>query len=800
MTASTVDLALTGMTCAACAARIEKVLNRTDGVRAEVNYATETAHVEFDAARATTDRLIDAVRRAGYDASVAADPFAMQAEAAEREARRFRRDRLVFALAAVCTAPLVAQMAFMFAGRHDLMLPAWLQFALALPVQVVAGARFYRGAWNALRGGTANMDVLVALGTTAAFVLSLAVWLVPLAGHDVYFEASATVITLVLLGKLLEGRARVRAAAAIRSLLALQPARARKRVDDGWLEVAIADLRPGDGFLVAAGETVPVDGIVERGSSSTNEAMLTGESLPVPKAPGDRIRAGTVNEDGPLESRATAVGQATLLAGIVRQVAAAQGSKAPVQRLVDRVSAVFVPVVMVIALVTLVATGLTLGDWTVAVLRATAVLVIACPCALGLATPTALIVGVGRGAQAGILIKDAQALERARAVDALVVDKTGTLTEGRPRVAALRPAPGVDARELLGAAAGLEAGATHPLARAVVERARADGVAPLRIRQRARPPGQGRVGRARRRDLVARFARVPRRVGRGDDRRLRGRGARGGTHGRRRRARRRAARLDGTRRRRARRGPFRDRPAARRGRARDHAHRRPRRQRGGGRAPDRRRRLARRLHAGGQARGDRGDAGRGTQGRDGRRRRQRRARARAGGRLLRDGRGRGKRARRGGRHVAAQRPRRRRRGHRLSRAPRSARSGRISSSRSSTTCSAFRSPPSGCSRRCSPAPRWPRRRCRWWATRCCSGAGSRRARRHEMNGNRHARRQGHDLRRLRRERHARAEGLPGVESADVKLQPGEATVRYDAAKVSPTAIRAAIEGAGYDAQ
>jgi Cu+-exporting ATPase len=479
MTASTVDLALTGMTCAACAARIEKVLNRTDGVRAEVNYATETAHVEFDAGRATPDRLIDAVRRAGYDASVAADPFAMQAEAAEREARRFRRDRLVFALAAVCTAPLVAQMAFMFAGRHDLMLPAWLQFALALPVQVVAGARFYRGAWNALRGGTANMDVLVALGTTAAFVLSLAVWLVPLPGHEVYFEASAAVITLVLLGKLLEGRARVRAAAAIRSLLALQPAKARKRVDDGWLEVAIADLKPGDGFLVAAGETVPVDGIVERGSSSANEAMLTGESLPVPKSPGDRLRAGTVNEDGPLEGRATAVGQATLLAGIVRQVAAAQGSKAPVQRLVDRVSAVFVPVVMVIALVTLVATGLVLGDWTAAILRATSVLVIACPCALGLATPTALIVGVGRGAQAGILIKDAQALERARAVDALVVDKTGTLTEGRPRVEALRPAPGVDERELLGAAAGLEAGATHPLARAIVERARADGVAPL---------------------------------------------------------------------------------------------------------------------------------------------------------------------------------------------------------------------------------------------------------------------------------------------------------------------------------
>ena len=475
MSARIADFAITGMTCAACAARIEKVLNRADGVRAEVNYATETAHVEFDARMATSATIVDAVRRAGYDAEVVDDPFAAQAAAGAREATRYRRDKWVFAMAAVCTAPLVAQMAFMFTGRHEAELPVWLQFALAAPVQFVAGARFYRGAFNALRGGTANMDVLVALGTTVAFALSLAVWLVPLSGH-VYFEASATVITLVLLGKLLEGRARARTATAIRTLLALQPAKVKKQVDDGWLEVPLAELKRGERFLVAAGESVAVDGLVERGTSSVNEAMLTGESLPVPKEVGSRVYAGTVNEAGPLECRATAIGYATLLSGIVRQVAAAQGSKAPVQRLVDRVAGVFVPAVLLIAVATLVVNGWQGGDWTQAVLRATAVLVIACPCALGLATPTALIVGVGRGAQSGILIKDAQALERARLVDVLVTDKTGTLTRGAPEVIALHPLAGANVKLLLATAAGLESGATHPLARAILVHADERGI------------------------------------------------------------------------------------------------------------------------------------------------------------------------------------------------------------------------------------------------------------------------------------------------------------------------------------
>jgi P-type Cu+ transporter len=479
-----VDLELTGMTCAACAARIEKVLNRVDGVRAEVNFATEHAHVLVDGS-ATPESLIEAVRKAGYDAAPAIDPFTapdhdVQTEA-QAEARRYRRELAVFATAAVLTAPFVAHMGMMAVGRHDLELPIALQFALAAPVQFGAGARFYSGSWKALRGGAANMDVLVALGTAAAFLLSVAVWLVPLAGQHVYFEASAVVITLVLLGKLLERRARARTAHAIRDLLQLQPATVRRERDGEIQEVPLAAVRVGDVFLVRAGDSVAVDGRVQDGESAVNEAMLTGESEPVAKTPGDSVLAGTVNETGPLRCRATAIGTSTLLAAIVRQVAAAQGSKAPVQRLADRVSAWFVPAVLAIAAVTLVANGFLSGDWVAALMRATAVLVIACPCALGLATPTALMVGVGLGAKAGILIKNAAALERAERIDTLVVDKTGTLTLGAPSIAGVHPAAGFTERELLQRAMSLEQGAAHPLALAILERAEAVALKPLAL-------------------------------------------------------------------------------------------------------------------------------------------------------------------------------------------------------------------------------------------------------------------------------------------------------------------------------
>ena len=496
MTPQTIDLQLTGMTCAACAARIEKVLNRADGVRAAVNFANETAHVEFDPDKASQQTLIEAVRRAGYDAAPAVDPFAQPDHAAASEHRRYRKDLTIFAIAALLTAPLLAQMAFMLGGRHDPVLPVWLQFALATPVQFWAGARFYRGSWNALRGGAANMDVLVALGTSAAYFFSVAVWLIPLAAQHVYFEAAAVVITLVLLGKLLEGRAKAKTATAIRELLALRPPTVLRERDGDVTEVALAEIRVGDVFVVRAGASVPVDGRVLTGESTVNEAMLTGESAAVAKLPGARVLAGTVNEAGPLRCEATAIGQATLLAGIVRQVTAAQGSKAPVQRLADAVAAWFVPAVLVIAAITLVGNGLALGDWGAALMRATAVLVIACPCALGLATPTALMVGVGQGARSGILVRNAASLEHAEKIDALVVDKTGTLTVGAPAVVATYPEPGFAPDDLLRIGMSLEMGATHPLARAIVARAESAQVAPIRVTGVRLHAGRGVSGEA----------------------------------------------------------------------------------------------------------------------------------------------------------------------------------------------------------------------------------------------------------------------------------------------------------------
>jgi len=491
VTTSQIDLKLTGMTCAACAARIEKVLNRTEGVHAAVNFATDTAHVEFDGERASPQSLIEAVRKAGYDAAPAVDPFLEPEHEAAAAHQRYRKDLATFVIAALLTLPLLAQMAFMVEAGHDMILPVWLQAALATPVQFWAGARFYRGAWNALRGGAANMDVLVALGTSAAYFYSLAVWLVPLAGQHVYFEAATVVITLVLLGKLLEGRAKAKTATALRQLLSLQPPTVLRERDGDVTEIPLAQLRVGELFVVRAGASVPVDGRVLTGESTVNEAMLTGESQPVARGPGDTVLAGTVNESGPLRCEAIAIGHATLLAGIVRQVAAAQGSKAPVQRRADAVAAWFVPAVLLVAAITLVGNGLAFGDWGAALMRATAVLVIACPCALGLATPTALMVGVGQGARSGILVRNAASLERAEKIDVLVVDKTGTLTTGTPAVVATLTQPGFTASDLLRFAMSLDEGATHPLARAIVASAASMQLASLPVTAVRMHPGQG---------------------------------------------------------------------------------------------------------------------------------------------------------------------------------------------------------------------------------------------------------------------------------------------------------------------
>ncbi|MDO9449399.1 MAG: heavy metal translocating P-type ATPase, partial [Rugosibacter sp.] len=392
---TSVELALGGMTCAACAARIERQLNKVPGVEAAVNFAAERAYVRYVANDVTIDKIVDTITKTGYIAAISS--AATRGAEQQEKLARFSEDVRHFWIALVLTAPLVAQMPLMFSGdmpvHHDF-LPRWLQLLLATPVQFWIGWRFYVGGFHSLRGGAGNMDVLVALGTTMAWTYSATVTLLNLPQH-VYFEASATVITLVLLGKILEARAKAKTSESIEALARLQPQTARIERGGELLDVPVASLIPGDVFIVRSGEAAPVDGEVLEGASTVNEAMLTGESLPVVKRPGDRVFAATTNGDGLLRVRATGVGSHTLLASIIRLVEEAQGSKAPVQRLVDQVAAIFVPVVVVIAALTFVGWWLLAGDFTQALVNAVAVLVIACPCALGLATPTAIMVGTG---------------------------------------------------------------------------------------------------------------------------------------------------------------------------------------------------------------------------------------------------------------------------------------------------------------------------------------------------------------------------------------------------------------------
>jgi Cu+-exporting ATPase len=471
----TLDLALEGMTCAACAARIEKVLNRLPGVSANVNFAVERARVRYAPDTVDVQRIIEAVRKAGY----AARPIDQTSRAQDetREAEAYGRERTRLIVSAVLTVPFLIQMVTMFgSGGHELM-PPWLQLALATPVQFWIGKRFYTGAWHALRGGGANMDVLVALGTTMAYAYSAVVVVLGLPLH-VYFEASTAIITLVLMGKLLEIRARSRASAAIEELIKLQPGTAHVVRGGRTADIAVAEVKVGDVFIVRPGESVPVDGKVLEGESNVNEAMLTGESLPVPKAPGARVFAATLNDRGLLKAEATGVGADTALAAIVRLVEEAQGSKAPIQRLADRISGIFVPVVLAIALVTLALSWWITADATASLIHAVAVLVIACPCALGLATPTAIMVGSGAGARAGILIRNAAALEHAGRIDTLLVDKTGTLTSGEPAVTDIVSFEPHNERDVLKLAASLEFGSEHPLARAILQHAAQLSVSP----------------------------------------------------------------------------------------------------------------------------------------------------------------------------------------------------------------------------------------------------------------------------------------------------------------------------------
>lgn len=492
-----VEFSISGMTCAACSARLEKVLNRQLGMQANVNLASERARVRL-ADGADIAAVVAAVARAGFSAALV-DSQTREREKAEK-LQVYRSEVRRFWISVALTLPLVGQMFFMF-GEHGHMdvLPRWLQLALATPVQFWIGWRFYDGAYKTLRGGGANMDVLVALGTTMAWGFSTVVTLFGLDQH-VYYEAGAAVITLVLLGKLLEAKAKARTSEAIESLIRLQPKTARIERHGQWVEMPVEALMPGDVFLVRPGENVPVDGEVIDGESSLNESMLTGESMPVGKRVDDKVFAATANGQGALRCRATGVGEHTLLAGIIRLVGEAQGSKAPVQRLADRISAIFVPVVCVIALLTFIGWWGYSGEFAEALVNAVAVLVIACPCALGLATPTAIMVGTGQGARAGILVKNAEALERAERIKILALDKTGTLTCGTPQVTDVVPR-GLGRDEALRLAAALEQNSEHPLARAIVaENAVARGqdlsatVNPEKVQNFKALPGHGIEG------------------------------------------------------------------------------------------------------------------------------------------------------------------------------------------------------------------------------------------------------------------------------------------------------------------
>ena len=479
MAETEVEIPVLGMTCANCALAVERTLARNvpGVVAATVNLATETATVRFDPARVAVEAMMAAIEHAGYHPLAPATGVDEEQHARDAETRAQVR---AFTVGAVLTVPL-----FLLSMGRDLDVAGgwahagwvgWLFAALATPVQFYTGRSYYVGAFKSLRAGSANMDVLVALGSSTAYFYSLAVLLLVGAHAHLYFETSALIVTLIRFGKLLEARARGRASEAIRGLMDLAPKVAHVIDASGVERDVPADrVRPGDEVVVRAGERVPVDGQVVAGLSSLDESMLTGESIPADRGPGDRVLGASVNLQGRLKVRATGVGSATVVAQVIRLVRQAQGGKAPIQRTADRVSAVFVPAVIAAALLTFAAWWVLGGEFVPAMVRMVAVLVVACPCALGLATPTAILVGTGRGAAAGILFKSSEALERAHRITTVLFDKTGTLTRGEVRVEDPPMGPGAD--EALALAACAESGSGHPIARAVVAAARERGLA-----------------------------------------------------------------------------------------------------------------------------------------------------------------------------------------------------------------------------------------------------------------------------------------------------------------------------------
>ena len=492
-----VDMAIIGMTCASCAGRVERALLKVPGVQnASVNLATERAQVVLPEGN-DHQVLLEAVHKAGYEAQLIDES---KGQAADLSEQGIERERLFLIGSAILTVPLMVPMVMMLFGLHW-MLPGWLQWLLATPVQFVFGARFYRAGWHAVKAKSGNMDLLVAIGTSSAYGLSVYQFIAGGNHAHLYFEASAAVITLVLLGKWLERRAKHQTTDAIRALQALRPEVAMVLKDGMETEIPVALVKVGDVVRIKPASRVPVDGVVIEGQTHIDESLLTGESLPVAKETGDKVTGGSVNAEGLITVETIAVGVQSQLAHIIALVENAQAKKAPIQRLVDKVSAVFVPIVLGIAFITFLVWGLSAGNWQIAILNAVAVLVIACPCALGLATPAAIMVGTGVAARQGILIKDAEALEVAHRVQAVAFDKTGTLTEGKPALVAVETVN--QPREtLLAMAAAIQAGSEHPLAKAVCDQAESEKLAMLQTSHIAIEAGRGIKGEVNGQKLV----------------------------------------------------------------------------------------------------------------------------------------------------------------------------------------------------------------------------------------------------------------------------------------------------------
>lgn len=465
-----ISLDIKGMTCASCVGRIEKVLQKDVGITsASVNLATEKANVVFDSTKMNVSRIVELIAKAGYEAKVSSTT------SKESKEDELKRAKWLIVLSSLLTLPLALPMVFEPFGYHIMPSP-WVQLLLATPIQFYIGARFYKSAWSAIKAKTGNMELLVAIGTSAAYGLSLYLLLKNLNHLEhhmphLYFEGSAVIITLVLLGKYLETKAKQQTSAAIKALQALQPEKARVLRNNKEEEVSIESLKLKDLVIVRPGERIPIDGVLKKGATQVNESLITGESLPVEKNENDKVIGGSINGDGFIHIEVTALGSETMLSRIIRMVEDAQAVKAPIQRLVDKVSAYFVPTVLIIALVTIVVTALMTGSWETGIIHGVAVLVIACPCALGLATPTSIMVGTGVAAKAGILIKDAEALEVTHSLTMIAFDKTGTLTEGKPSVSKLYVFDRKE-QEVLAILATIQNGSEHPLAKAVMEEAK----------------------------------------------------------------------------------------------------------------------------------------------------------------------------------------------------------------------------------------------------------------------------------------------------------------------------------------